>query len=173
MSRRLLTAPSVRARWSLCCSALRIAGGDSTIFVRFCAQLSAILDARDVTEAAIAGTSRGGYIAITCAAYEPRFSVIALNAPVTDLNYLTEFKDHPVDEALFNIEQYEPYIRGRWNFIRGDTDDTRVGSAGFEALAAALEAHTEFLPGSVHAPPEDGSTIAWLNGVFSYPSVVD
>ena len=24
---------------------------------------------------------RGGYIAITCAAYEPRFSVIALNAP--------------------------------------------------------------------------------------------
>jgi pimeloyl-ACP methyl ester carboxylesterase len=148
------------------CWALRIAGGDKSLFLRFCVQLSDILDARGVTVAVVAGISRGGYMAVTCAAYEPRFTAIALNAPVTDLNYLLEFKNYPVDESLFNIQQYEPYVFGRPVFVRGATDDTRVGSAGFEALATTLHARTEFLPGTEHAPPEDGSTITWITVAF-------
>ena len=81
------------------------------------------------------GISRGAYVAITCAAYDERFRDLALEIPVSDLNYLTEFKSLPVDETVFSIDQYVPYISNRNSLVRIGKDDTRVGTSLAVAFA--------------------------------------
>jgi hypothetical protein len=144
------------------CWAQRIAAGDKDIFLDFCAGLSGVLDQLGVSQVAIVGVSRGSYVAITCAAYDDRFRDLALEIPVTDLNYLTEFKSLPVDETLFGTNQYVPYIMDRFNLVRIGKDDTRVGTSLAVAFARKVGATLELTDAVGHAVAEDGSTITWL-----------
>jgi pimeloyl-ACP methyl ester carboxylesterase len=144
------------------CWAQRIAAGHNHIFLSFCAGLFAVLDRLGTLEVGIVGISRGGYVAITCAAYDERFRDLALEIPVTDLNYLTEFKSLPVDETLFGTDQYVPYIRDRVSLVRIGKDDTRVGTALAVAFAQKVGATLELTDAVGHDIAEDGSTITWL-----------
>jgi alpha-beta hydrolase superfamily lysophospholipase len=90
------------------CWARQIAAGDNEIFLNFCAGLFGVLDVLGASKVGIVGVSRGAYVAITFAAYDERFADLALEIPLTDLNYLTEFKSLPVDETLFGTDQYVP-----------------------------------------------------------------
>ena len=146
----------------LVCWAQRIAAGDKDIFLNFCAGLLGVLDKLGASKLAIVGISRGAYVAITCAAYDQRFRDIALEIPVTDLNYLTEFKSLPVDETLFGTNQYVPYISNRAILVRIGKDDTRVGTALAVAFALKVGATLELTDAVGHAVAEDGSTIIWL-----------
>jgi pimeloyl-ACP methyl ester carboxylesterase len=146
----------------LVCWAQRIAAGDKDIFLSFCAGLFGVLDGLGDPQVAIVGISRGSYVAITCAAYDERFRDLALEIPVTDLNYLTEFKSMPVDEALFGTDQYVPYIKDRSSLVRIGKDDTRVGTALAVAFAQKVGATLELTDAVGHDVDEDGSTITWL-----------
>jgi pimeloyl-ACP methyl ester carboxylesterase len=81
------------------CWRRRIAGGDHELFRRYCAGLAAVLDELKLTNVRVLGLSRGGYLAITCAAYDLRLQDIALIAPVTNLANLFEFNGFKVDQA--------------------------------------------------------------------------
>lgn len=154
------------------CWSLRIHAGDNDLFLKFCSGLSEVLDHLGIQEAGIAGISRGGYMAITCAAYESRFTQIALLEPVTDLNYLAEFQEYPAPEALFNVQQYIPYLQGRPILLSIDPHDTRVGTdlawkfaqevgAEFQ-LTDAAESH-ELLSSQTEA------AASWFNSALSTP----
>jgi hypothetical protein len=144
------------------CWALRIGAGDKDIFLRFCAGLNRVLDDSQVTQAAILGVSRGGYVAATCAAYESRFSDVVLEIPVTDLNYLTEFQSQPVDQSIFGTAQYVPYLADRAALVRIGKDDMRVGTSLAEKFAHDIGATFELTAAVGHAVAEDGSTVTWL-----------
>jgi hypothetical protein len=142
--------------------AQRIAAGDKDIFLSFCAGLTGVLDELGAQKVGIVGISRGAYVAITCAAYSERFRDLALEIPLTDLNYLTEFKSLPVDETLFGTDQYIPYINDRVSLVRIGKDDMRVGTELAVAFAQKVGAKLELTDAVGHATAEDGSTIAWL-----------
>jgi len=144
------------------CWARRIAAGDNEIFLNFCAGLFGVLDGLGAPKVGIVGVSRGAYLAITCAAYDERFADLALEIPLTDLNYLTEFKSLPVDEKLFGTDQYVPYISNRAVLVRIGKHDMRVGTALAEAFAKEVGATLELTDAVGHQVVEDGSTIAWL-----------
>jgi hypothetical protein len=144
------------------CWAQRIAAGNNALFLDFCAGLIRVLDEAGTSQAAIVGVSRGAYVAITCAAYDERFRDVALEIPVTDLNYLSEFKAHPVDEALFGTGQYVPYIGDRENLVRIGKNDTRVGTPLAVSFAHEIGATLELTDAVGHDVAEDGSTIIWL-----------
>jgi pimeloyl-ACP methyl ester carboxylesterase len=144
------------------CWAQRIAAGNKDIFLSFCAGLFGVLDKLGASKVGIVGISRGAYVAITCAAYDERFRDLALEIPVTDLNYLTEFKSMPVDETLFGTDQYVPYISDRVSLVRIGKEDTRVGTALAVAFAQKVGATLELTAAMGHEIAEDGSTITWL-----------
>ena len=144
------------------CWAQRIAAGDKDIFLNFCAGLFGVLDGLGAPQVGIVGISRGAYVAITCGAYNERFRDIAFEIPVTDLNYLTEFKSMPVDETLFGTDQYAPYISNRVSLVRIGKDDTRVGTALAVVFAQKVGATLELTDAVGHEIAEDGSTITWL-----------
>jgi hypothetical protein len=144
------------------CWAQRIAAGDKDIFLNFCVGLYGVLNELGASQVGIVGVSRGSYVAITCAAYDERFRDVALEIPVTDLNYLTEFKSLPVDETLFGTDQYVPYLLDRASLVRIGKDDTRVGTALAVAFAQKIGATLELTDAVGHAVAEDGSTIKWF-----------
>jgi alpha-beta hydrolase superfamily lysophospholipase len=144
------------------CWAQRIAAGNTDIFLSFCVGLIGVLDGLGASKVGIVGISRGAYVAITCAAYSERFRDLALEIPLTDLNYLTEFRLLPADETLFGTDQYVPYISDRVTLVRIGKDDTRVGTALAVAFAQKVGARLELTDAVGHAIAEDGSTIAWL-----------
>jgi hypothetical protein len=144
------------------CWAKRIAAGDKDIFLGFCSGLLGVLDALHAWDVGVVGISRGAYVAITCAAYDQRFRDLALEIPVTDLNYLTSFKSLPVDEAVFGTGQYVPHISDRAILVRIGKHDTRVGTALAEAFAREVGATLELTDAVGHEIAEDGSTITWL-----------
>jgi pimeloyl-ACP methyl ester carboxylesterase len=148
----------------LTCWAQRIAAGDSDIFLRFCSGLSDVLDAMKVQSAAILGISRGGYVAATCAAYEPRFKDLIMEIPLTDLNYLTEFKPYPVEETPFNLQQYIPYLLDRARYLSIDAGDVRVGAQLAESFAeqAGMDLLVTNAPNHVIEPSEVAHATAWL-----------
>ena len=146
----------------LVCWAQRIAAGDRDIFLNFCAGLIGVLNELGSPQTAIVGISRGAYVAITCAAYDENFRDLALEIPVTDLNYLTEFKSLPVDETLFGTDQYVPYIKNRFILVRIGKDDTRVGTSLAVAFAHTVDATLQLTDAVGHDVAEDGSTITWL-----------
>jgi pimeloyl-ACP methyl ester carboxylesterase len=127
----------------LYCWAKRLAAGDRDFFVRFCAGLSDVLDAAAIKKAGLLGLSRGGYMATVCAAYDARFTAIVLENPLTDLNYLTEFKQMPVDESLYNLQQYIPYLEGRRKMLSIDKVDVRVGASLAISFGQQLGAEIE------------------------------
>src|SRR5580700_965899 len=146
------------------CWAARIAAGDTDIFLRFCSGLTDVLDKLGVTDAAIVGISRGGYLAVTCAAYDTRFTRIVLENPVTDLNYLSEFQARPVDETLFNLQQYIPYLPDRRKMLSIDAVDVRVGAALAEVFARELGATLEITDAGNHQipPAVAQAAVTWL-----------
>ena len=144
------------------CWAQRIAAGNRDIFLNFCSGLFGVLDQLHASTVAMVGVSRGAYVAITCAAYDERFRDLALEIPLTDLNYLTEFKSVPVDDQVFGIDQYVPYISNRNSLVRIGKDDTRVGTSLAVAFAQKVGATLELTDAAGHDIAEDGSTIIWL-----------
>jgi hypothetical protein len=128
----------------------------------FCAGLFGVLNELGASQIGIVGISRGAYVAITCAAYNESFRDLALEIPVTDLNYLTEFKSLPVDETLFGTDQYVPYLRNRFSLVRIGKDDRRVGTALAVAFAHQIGATLQLTDAVGHDVAEDGSTITWL-----------
>ncbi len=148
---------------ALLCWAQRLAAGDNNMFLDFCAGLSDILDDLGVKKAAVVGVSRGGYAAITCAAYDNRLVDVALIAPVTDLNYLSEFAPPlEANETLFNTQQYVPDLKERHVLVRIGERDTRVGTDLAYSFGRDVGAIVELLNTTGHYAPEDGSTIEWL-----------
>lgn len=146
---------------SLACWAASIAAGDETLFSDFCVKLSAALDDIGRPVAGIVGISRAGYVAATCGATDPRIRTIALLAPVTDLNFLTEFATAPVPEE-FSLKPLYHDLRKKNVLVRIGTTDTRVGTALAVDFAHDIGATLELLDCQGHCSPEDGSTITFF-----------
>lgn len=144
------------------CWAERISGGDEDIFLRFCSGFTEVLDQLTASAVSMVGISRGAYVGITCAAYDERFVNLVLGIPVTDLNYLTEFKALPVDETLFGTDQYAPYLRNRNSLVRIGKNDERVGTELATDFAETIGATLVLTDAIGHDMAEDGSTIDWL-----------
>ena len=112
------------------------------------ARLSAVLDdliktgLADPDRIAVAGTSRGGFLAIHFAAHDTRVKCAAGFAAVTDLAALSEFRERQENELvkkLSLINQAEKLVgRPVW-IITGDRDE-RVGTHHAIELAARLSA---------------------------------
>jgi pimeloyl-ACP methyl ester carboxylesterase len=158
------TTPTVEnlANDPLYCWSVWIHDGDTAIFTQFCAELSNVLSALQLDEVGIVGVSRGGYVATTCAAYEPRITSVVLIKPVTDLNYLSEFKQYPAPEALFSIWQYVPAMSHLPVLVRIGKSDHRVGTDLAVAFAREIHADLQLLDTVGHSAPEDGSTIRFF-----------
>lgn len=150
------------AKFELVCWRKRIEGGDTEMFRRFCSGLSLVLDQIGATEASVVGQSRGGYVGVTCAAYDDRIRNIALLSPVTDLQRLTEFDGYAVDQHVFGLAQFAPYIVDRHIMIRIAADDSRVGTEAAVTFGHLVNADIRLVDFVGHVPPEDGSTTAWL-----------
>ena len=147
----------------LSCWATTIKDGDTTLFQRFCAGLSDVLDTLNKPVAGLIGVSRGAYVGLTCAANDSRIKNIAAIIPVTDLNYLTEFAGPlQVNESEFGLEQYYPELREKRILVRIGKDDTRVGTDNAVNFANDVGATLQLLDTVGHSAPEDGSTFIWL-----------
>lgn len=146
----------------LYCWSVRIHDGDNAIFSRFCAELGNVLTSLGLNEVGIVGISRGGYMAITCAAYEPRITAVALIMPVTDLDVLSEFQQYPASESLFGVQQYVPVLSHLPVLVRIGKSDERVRTDLAVAFAQQVHAQLQLLDTSGHSAPEDGSTIRFL-----------
>lgn len=140
----------------------RIEAGDINLFLRFCSGLSNVLDELAANDVSIIGQSRGGYVAITCAAYDDRFRRVALLRPVTDLARLSEFADFRLDQALFGTDQFVPYLSDRPVLVRIGRNDQRVGTDAAIAFAEAVGAELHVLDVDGHAGPDEGVTTQWL-----------
>ena len=99
-------------------------------------RVSAVLDylisenAIDPARIAIEGTSRGGFLAAHVAAREPRFKAVVMYAPVTDLQYLTEFhgqEKHPRLQALA-LSRLAEKLSDRKMWLVIGNDDGRVNT---------------------------------------------
>jgi pimeloyl-ACP methyl ester carboxylesterase len=150
------------------CWRQRIDQGDSNLFTDYCAGLAAVLDKVGAVDASVIGISRGGYVAITCAAYDPRLTKLALIAPVTDLAYLTEFSGDHVDEQEFGTAQYIPYLQDRRILVRVGRTDTRVGTGLVVNFANLVHADLEYTDGAGHDTTDPSeATVAWLISITS------
>ena len=138
----------------------RIDNGDATIFSAFCDDLSAVLDRLGIDEAVALGQSRGGYVAVTCAAREPRISQLILLKPVTDLQKLREFAGHAVDQSAFGLAQYADMIRSRRVSIIIGSNDTRVDTSSAVAFGVLVGAAIETTSTPEHSLPTGGRTAA-------------
>lgn len=148
------------AKFELTCWRKRIEAGDTELFRKFCSGLSLVLDQIGATEVSVVGQSRGGYTAVTCAAYDERIRNIALLSPVTDLQRLTEFDGYAVDQEVYGLAQFVPYLAGRHIMIRIASDDSRVGTDAAVAFGKLVNAEIRLVDFVGHVPPEDGSTTA-------------
>jgi len=131
----------------------------------------------DPARIAVAGTSRGGFLAFQAAAGNPRIRAVAAFAPVTDLTALSEFagqdKNPQVQRlALMNAAD-KLADRAAWIMI-GDHDD-RVGTdkavafakaltqaAGKKKLDARVDLHVVPVPGHVSFPEWHDAAAKWL-----------
>ena len=80
---------------------------------------------------AVAGLSRGGFIALHLAALDPRISTILAFAPLTTLESLAEFHHllgNPIVQSLNLDHLIEPLIQKKIRFYIGNRD-TRVGTS--------------------------------------------
>ena len=102
----------------------------------------------------VAGTSRGGYMALRILAADERVAAAAVMAPVTDWGHLTEFSDAARSgktEALRLIQDAEA-MAGRHVYLAIGNNDDRVSTAScadfFDQLTAVNIKH-KGLPASV------------------------
>lgn len=134
-------------------------------------QLSSVLDHliaegyTDKARVAVCGTSRGGFMALHCAAAEPRFVAVAAFAPVTDLLRLREFdgmEKHAGTNALSAIHKADK-LAGRSIWVCIGNHDERVGTDDCIAFTrATVKASIDRkLPADseLHVMPSPGHTI--------------
>jgi dienelactone hydrolase len=138
----------------------------------------------DPARVAAAGTSRGGFIALHCAAAEPRIKAVVAFAPVSDLNALREFKGTTAKDAadVLHTARLAPRLAGRsvWLCIgnhdeRVSTDDaiatTRaiVRAAAEKKLPLDVELFVTATPGhTIHKTAHDEAA-AWLGARLTKP----
>lgn len=95
---------------------------------------------------AVAGLSRGGFIAAHVAALEPRIKTILGFAPLTSFNLMTEFKDRDIPEPIQKmalIHLVDQLVNKEVRFYIGNRD-RRVGTRGcFSFIEALTEACVE------------------------------
>jgi dienelactone hydrolase len=135
----------------------------------------------DPRRLAVAGTSRGGFLAFHVAAADPRFRCAGAISPVTDLRRLREFDAsvRPERAAELAIDRLVTRLAGRPVWISIGNQDERVGTDSVIACsrrlveAAAGEAPVEL---HVHAVPGHRSTIrdhellaAWIAAQLAAP----
>lgn len=121
-----------------------VAGDDP--FAAFVADGAAVIDAciaRGIANPgriAVAGTSRGGYMALRLLAADRRVTAGAGFAPVTDWRELREFaadRDR-ADVAELQLTRFVPGMIGKRVFIAIGKTDTRVSTQRCEDFVAAL-----------------------------------
>jgi pimeloyl-ACP methyl ester carboxylesterase len=147
---------------ALQCWRHRLETGDTDMFLRFCAQLSQVLDEIGAKDVSVVGQSRGGYVAATCAAGDPRIKRLALIAPVTDLMQLEEFQGAGIDQTFFSLDQYKPDLVSDEILVRIGNDDTTVGTAAAVHFGTLVGADMEVVDVPGHVPPDNGATTLWL-----------
>jgi pimeloyl-ACP methyl ester carboxylesterase len=146
----------------LLCWRNRIEAGDRQVFAKYCAGLSAVFDDLVVDQAYIVGQSRGGYVAAICAFSDARIRKVAMIAPVTDLQRLTEFDGYQVDQSVYGLMRLAPWLRAIDIRVRIGNNDERVSTESAVAFAKLVGAELDIVDVPGHVPLEDGSTIAWL-----------
>jgi poly(3-hydroxybutyrate) depolymerase len=160
----------------------RVGAGDA-LLVDFIRQAQHLLDWMieqgyvDPRRIAVAGTSRGGFLAFHLAAADTRFGWVGGISPVTDLCLLREFAacPRPAAAAALAVEHLVPRLAGRPVWISIGNNDTRVGTdaavrfARRLAAAGATEGGDAPVELLVHSTPGHRSTsrdherlAAWL-----------
>lgn len=133
--------PAELAGW-----AARIRSGEDPVS-GFCARAGAVAEhlvrtgVADPARLAVAGTSRGGFLAFHLAAANPLFGAVAAFAPVTDLAALREFaglEQNPLVQSLALSNTVEK-LSGRAAWITIGNRDERVGTDRCAAFAGALK----------------------------------
>ncbi len=138
----------------------------------------------DARRVAIAGNSRGGYMALQAAGAEPRFGAVALFSPVTELTVLKEFKglpDQPLAQSAA-VPHLVEHLAGRPIWICIGNADPRVGTrqaiAFYLALVAAAQHAGRPAPAELHVMESEGHhtpaaasdlAAAWLGEKLSAP----
>jgi predicted esterase len=134
----------------------RLARGEDVVKT-FTDRFSRVLDEfirqgeTDAHAIGVFGTSRGGFMALHAAAADPRVRAVAMFAPVTDLNVLTEFAEsraRPVARSLA-ASSLAPALADRWLWLIIGNADERVGTLSSVEFAAAILRHAA----SQQAPP--------------------
>jgi dienelactone hydrolase len=84
----------------------------------------------DGKSVAVAGTSRGGFMALHFAAAEPRVRSVAAFAPVTDLAALSEFAGLENDKRIrvLDLRRHADKLAGRSVWLCIGNNDQRVGT---------------------------------------------
>ncbi len=100
----------------------------------------------DPGKMAVAGLSRGGFIAAHLAAREPRFRSLLAFAPLTQLSKIKEFshlQDHPLAHH-FDLMRLAKQLSDRHTRLYIGNRDTRVGTREcFEFAMSLVEAKSE------------------------------
>lgn len=151
----------------LYCWRLRIDAGQDP-FGPFCAQVSADLDRRGVTRVDAVGQSRGGYVAVTCAARDPRFRNVVLLKPVTDLTKLSEFAGALVPER-FSLAQYIDEMQSIDVLLRIGRDDQRVSTESAVTFGDAIGSEVQLSDTPGHFMQDEGIAAEWLSKQHQAP----
>ena len=132
--------PAELAGW-----AVRVKAGED-IVAAFQARVNDVIehlvatDVADPARIAVAGTSRGGFMAFQTAAGNPRIRAVAAFSPVTDLLALNEFagqEENPLVKRLALANEAEK-LADRAVWITIGNADTRVDTARAVAFARSL-----------------------------------
>ena len=133
---------------------------------------------------AIIGISRGGFMALHTMAADPRVTVVATLAPVTDLTAVREFSSptlHTIAESL-SVRLLIPRLAGRPIWVLIGNRDERVGTGHcidvMQGLWAATPADLKTSPAELHVlPGEDHrqppfsqeKAVAWIRERLAGP----
>lgn len=146
----------------LACWRNRLGRGELDMFDRFCEGVSAVMDQLHIPAADVIGLSRGGYVAVTCAASDTRIHNLALLQPVTDLQRLSEFDGYTVNESRYGLTRYASQLKDRRILVRIGERDDRVGTDAAVTFANAVHADLQLLDIDGHNVPLDDSAMNWL-----------
>lgn len=140
----------------------------------------------DPSRVAVAGTSRGGFLALHWAASESRVGAVAAFAPVTDLAALSEFNGAAGDARVTALSlaadtsDAPRKLAGRPVWVWIGADDDRVGTGHAIAFArgvaraskaqgkaAAVELHVMPSPGHSVGPAAHPAAATWIAAQLS------
>lgn len=169
--------PTELAGW-----AARIAKGEDVV-APFQEQVNDVVEhlvasgVADPARIAVAGTSRGGFLAFQAAAGNPRIRAVAAFAPVTDLIALREFvgqDKNPLVQRLALMNAADK-LAGRAAWITIGDHDERVGTdkavafaealkraAGKNKLEIRVDLHVVPVPGHASLPEWHDQAAKWL-----------